>query len=110
MTLRSTIADAFTSSGLTERELAKATGLNTRTVHRILTEEGLFIDALTLRQIANALGLDLDTLLAIRPEFPENPMLLSSSRAETKDKEEQEMIRFLRKNLMKREAQEDSNG
>ena len=75
MTLRNTIADAFASSRLTERELAKATGLNARTVHRILTEDGLFIDALTLRHIAEALRLDYYTLLPLRPEFPENPML-----------------------------------
>lgn len=110
MTLRSTIADAFASSGLTERELAKATGLNTRTIHRILTEDGLFVDALTLRRIAEALRLNYDTLLPLRPEFPENPMLLSSSGAEISSKEEQEMIQFLRKNLMKRESEEDSNG
>ena len=110
MTLRSVIAEAFASSGLTERELAKATGLNTRTIHRILTEDGLFIDALTLRHIADALGLDYDTLLPLRPDFPENPMLLSSSRAEFSDREEQEMISFLRKNLEKHESQEYNNG
>lgn len=106
MTLRSTIADAFGASGLTERELAKATGLNTRTVHRILTEDGLFIDALTLRYIAEALGLDYNTLIALRPEFPENPKLLSTSRAEISGREKQEMLSFLRKNLEKRESEE----
>ena len=106
MTLRSTIADAFGASGLTERELAKATGLNTRTVHRILTEDGLFIDALTLRHIAEALRLDYSTLIALRPEFPENPKLLSTSRAEISGREKQEMLSFLRKNLEKRESEE----
>ena len=106
MTLRSTIAEAFASSELSERELAKAAGLNARTVHRILTDDGLFIDALTLRLIADALGIDYDTLLALRPEFPENPKLLSSSRAEISDREKQELTSFLRKNLKKRESQE----
>ena len=106
MTLRSTIAEAFASSELSERELAKATGLNARTVHLILTEDGLFIDALTLRLIADALGIDYDTLLALRPEFSENPKLLSSSRAEISDREKQELTSFLRKNLKKRESQE----
>lgn len=110
MTLRSTLADAFVSSGLTERELAKATGLNTRTIHRILTEDGLFIDALTLRHIAEALGLDYSILIALRPEFPENPKLLSSLGAEISGREEQEMLSFLRKNLMERESEEDTNG
>ena len=106
MTLRSTIADAFGASGLTERELAKATGLNTRTVHRILTEDVVCIDALTLRYIAEALGLDYNTLIALRPEFPENPKLLSTSRAEISGREKQEMLSFLRKNLEKRESEE----
>ena len=106
MTLRSTIAEAFASSELSERELAKATGLNARTVHLILTEDGLFIDALTLRLIADALGIDYDTLLALRSEFPENPKLLSSSRAEISDREKQELTSFLRKNLKKHESQE----
>ena len=110
MTLRSTIAEAFASSELTERELAKATGLNTRTVHRILTEDGLFIDAITLRLIAEVLELNYSTLLTLRPEFPENPKLLSSSRAKISGKEKQEMTSFLRKNLEKREAEEDTNG
>lgn len=110
MTLRNTIADAFASSRLTERELAKATGLNARTVHRILTEDGLFIDALTLRHIADALRLDYDTLIGIRPEFPENPELLSTSRAETSAGEKKEMLCFLRNNLEKRESLEDNNG
>lgn len=110
MTLRSTIADAFAASGLTERELAKATGLNTRTIHRILTEEGLFIDALTLRHIAEALWLDYSTLLALRPEFPENPKLLSTSMAKISDREKQEIIRFLRKNQMECESGENNDG
>lgn len=54
--------------------------------------------------------LDYGTLLAFRPEFPENPKLLSSSGAEISGREEQEMLSFLRKNLMERESEEDSNG
>ena len=97
-TLRAVIVDAFLKSGLTEKALSKALSVHPRTAHRILTEDGLYIDPSTLKRIADVLGLDYDALTAIRPPFPKAPKLISTSTGGFDDDEEKRMMAFVRKN------------
>ena len=96
-TLRTIIVDAFEKSGLTEKALSKALSVHPRTVSRILTEDGLFIDTPTLKRVADTLGLDYDALAAIRPPFPKSPKLISTSAGRFDDDERKRMAEFIRK-------------
>ena len=97
ITLRTVIADAFEKSGLTDKALSKALSVHPRTVSRILTEDGLFIDTPTLKRVADTLGLDYDALAALRPPSPKSPKLISTSAEGFDDDEKKLMAEFISK-------------
>lgn len=94
-TLRSVIVEAFLKSRLTEKAFSKALSVHPRTAHRILTEDGLYIDTPTLGRIADTLGLDYDALAAIRPPFPTSPKIISTSDDRFDEDEEKRMAEFI---------------
>ena len=95
ITLRAVIAEAYASSGLTEREFAKALRVTAATARRILSEDGLYIGKPILKRIAGVLALDYGYLIDIQPPFPAEPRLLTTA-GRLEDGVRKSMIEFVK--------------